>query len=221
MNKEAIIRKFNISSNQEKLLDTYIFNLKKYNKHTNLVGSSTLEDPWKRHILDCLQILPKLNNYNCSILDMGTGAGLPGLLLSIMGCQNVTLVDSNNKKTKFLEKIKKNMNLKVKIILDFPIKIPYNLKNAKNINKRKFKIIEVPMPKPIYIEKVRVPASYLNFYIANKIVLLPIFNDQNDKKVILIFKKFFKNKKIVPIDCTKLIWGFGAIHCMTQPEPKI
>ena len=118
MTKEEIIKKFNINSRQEKLLDTYIFNLKKYNKHTNLVGSSTLEDPWNRHILDCLQILPTLNDYNCSILDMGTGAGLPGLLLSIMGCQNVTLVDSNNKKIKFLEKTKEEMNLKVKIVLD-------------------------------------------------------------------------------------------------------
>ena len=117
MTKEEIIKKFNINSHQEKLLDTYIFNLKKYNKHTNLVGGSTLEDPWNRHILDCLQILPTLNNYNSSILDMGTGAGLPGLLLSIMGCKNVTLVDSNNKKIKFLEKIKKEMNLKVKIVL--------------------------------------------------------------------------------------------------------
>ena len=118
MTKGEIIKKFNISSSQEKLLDTYLFNLKKYNKHTNLVGSSPLEDPWKRHILDCLQILPKLKNYNYSILDMGTGAGLPGLILSIMGCENVTLIDSNNKKTKFLEKIKKEMNLKAKIILD-------------------------------------------------------------------------------------------------------
>ena len=118
MTKEEIIKQLKINSRQEKLLDTYIFNLKKYNKHTNLVGSSTLKDPWKRHILDCLQILPKLNNYNCSILDMGTGAGLPGLLLNIMGCQNVTLVDSNNKKINFLEKIKKEMSLNAKIILD-------------------------------------------------------------------------------------------------------
>jgi len=118
LTKEEIIKKFNINSHQEKLLDTYIFNLKKYNKHTNLVGGSTLEDPWKRHILDCLQILPTLNNYNHSILDMGTGAGFPGLILSIMGCKNVTLVDSNNKKMKFLEKTKKEMNLKVKLVLD-------------------------------------------------------------------------------------------------------
>ena len=77
------------------------------------------------------------------------------------------------------------------------------------------------MPKPIYINKVQVPASYLNFYIANKIVLLPIFNDKNDKKVFYIFKKFFKKRKVIPIDCSELIWGFGAIHCMTQQEPLI
>ena len=77
------------------------------------------------------------------------------------------------------------------------------------------------MPKPIFIQKVRVPASYLNFLICNRIILLPIFNDPNDFKVINIFKKFFKTRKIVGIDCSKLIWGFGAIHCMTQQEPKI
>ena len=114
-----------------------------------------------------------------------------------------------------VEKNKKDKNYKY---LKENLKI---LKNAKNINNKKFRIIEIPMPKTLYIKKVRVPASYLNFYIANKIVLLPIFNDVNDESVILIFKKFFKNKKVIPIDCRKLIWGFGAIHCMTQSEPKI
>ena len=75
------------------------------------------------------------------------------------------------------------------------------------------------MPKAKYINGVRVPATYLNFYIANKIVLVPIFNDKKDKIVIKIFKKYFKNRKIIPIDCSLLIWGFGAIHCMTQQEP--
>ena len=117
----------------------------------------------------------------------------------------MTAVEKNKRETNY-KNLKENLNI---------------LRNAKNINKRKFNIIEVPMPNPMYVKKVRVPASYLNFYIANKIVLLPIFNDKNDEKVILIFKKFFRNKKIVPIDCTELIWGFGAIHCMTQPEPKI
>ena len=93
------------------------------------------------------------------------------------------------------------------------------LKKVK-INSSKIKIKKIPMPKPIYINKVRVPASYLNFYILNKSVLLPVFNDPNDKIVVKIFKKEFKNRKIIPINCSELIWGFGAIHCLTQQEPK-
>ena len=81
------------------------------------------------------------------------------------------------------------------------------------------KIIKIPMPKPIYIGNIRVPATYLNFYISNKFILLPIFNDNKDKIVVNIFKKHFKGRKVIPIDCSNLIWGFGAIHCLTQQEP--
>ena len=95
------------------------------------------------------------------------------------------------------------------------------LNRSKNLKGKKFRIIKIPMPEPIYIDNTRVPASYLNFYIANKIILLPVFKDKNDKKVISIFKKFFKKKKIIPINCRELIWGFGAIHCMTQQEPEV
>ena len=98
MTKKEILKKFSITFNQEQLLDLYINTLKKYNTHTNLVGKSTLQNPWQRHILDCIQILPLIENKKNAILDMGTGAGLPGLILSIMGCSNVTLIDSNNKK---------------------------------------------------------------------------------------------------------------------------
>ena len=76
------------------------------------------------------------------------------------------------------------------------------------------------MPKPKFIKGIRVPASYLNFYIANKIVLVPIFNDLKDKVVLKIFKKHFKNRKIIPIDCSVLVWGFGTIHCLTQQQPR-
>ena len=75
------------------------------------------------------------------------------------------------------------------------------------------------MPNPKIIEGTRVPATYLNFYIANKIVLVPVFNDAKDKIVINIFKNNFKSRKVIPINCSELIWGFGAIHCMTQQEP--
>ena len=99
-------------------------------------------------------------------------------------------------------------------------KLRENYQIIQRLNKKKeFKIIKIPMPNAKYIDGVRVPASYLNFYIANRIVLVPVFSDEKDKKIIKIFKKHFKNRKIIPIDCSLLIWGFGAIHCMTQQEP--
>jgi 16S rRNA (guanine527-N7)-methyltransferase len=76
-----------------------------------LVGRSTLENPWASHILDSLQILPHLKNKKVTILDMGTGAGFPGAVLSIAGCENVTLVDSNGKKINFLKQVKKDLLL--------------------------------------------------------------------------------------------------------------
>ena len=95
------------------------------------------------------------------------------------------------------------------------------LSKSSDENGKKFKIIKIPMPSPVIIDKTRVPASYLNFFISNKIVLVPVFNVKEDKKVIKIFRKFFTNRKVIGIDCSDLIWGFGAIHCMTQQEPKI
>ena len=119
---------------------------------------------------------------------------------------------SKNKIFIAYERDKKDVNYKI---------LRNNFKIIKKLNKfKKFKIVKIPMPKPKYIEGTRVPATYLNFYIANKIVLVPIFKDKNDKLVLSIFKKHFKNRKIIPIDCSNLIWGFGAIHCMTQQEPK-
>jgi len=111
-----------------------------------------------------------------------------------------------NKKDKNYKTLKENLKILMK---------------SKNEKGKKFKIIKVPMPSAIYIENKRVPASYMNFYICNKKVLLPIFKVKEDNIAIRIFKNYFKNKKIEAIDCSKLIWGFGAIHCMTQQEPKI
>ena len=116
----------------------------------------------------------------------------------------VFLAYEDNKKDKNYKNLSENFKILKKI----------------KINSSNLKIIKIPMPRPIYINKVRVPASYLNFYILNKFILLPIFNDPKDKVVIEIFKKEFNNRKIIPIDCSELIWGFGAIHCLTQQEPK-
>ena len=117
----------------------------------------------------------------------------------------MTAVEIDNK-----DKNYENLNENLKI-----------LKKSKNEKGKKIKIIKVPMPSPIFIENTRVPASYMNFYICNKSILLPIFKVREDNLAIKIFKNYFKNKKIETVDCSNLIWGFGAIHCMTQQEPKI
>jgi len=111
LKREEVIKRFLIKKNQEILIEKYLEFLADYNTHTNLVGKSTLFEPWNSHILDSLQILPFIKNKNNSILDMGTGAGLPGIILNIVGCKKVTLVDSNGKKIKFLKYINATMDL--------------------------------------------------------------------------------------------------------------
>ena len=81
-----------------------------------------------------------------------------------------------------------------------------------------WKFITLPMPARIVREDLRLPASYANFYIANKCVLLPTFADRNDAKAISILEKLFPTRRIVPIDCRELIWGLGAFHCLTQQQ---
>ena len=80
-------------------------------------------------------------------------------------------------------------------------------------------IIEIPLPSPVIFKGTRVPASYANFYIANETVLVPVFNDPNDRFALNSLSYLFPAREIVPIYCGDLIWGFGAIHCMTQQQP--
>jgi len=82
-------------------------------------------------------------------------------------------------------------------------------------------VVTLPMPARIVREDQRLPASYANFYIANQSVLLPTFADPNDAVAETTLQKVFPTRKIVPIDCTELIWGLGAFHCLTQQQPAI
>jgi agmatine deiminase len=81
-------------------------------------------------------------------------------------------------------------------------------------------IVALPMPTPIVYKGQRVPASYANFYIANRQVLVPTFNDLNDLKALNVIQRVLPKRTVVPIYCGDLIWGLGAIHCMTQQEPS-
>ncbi len=95
-------------------------------------------------------------------------------------------------------------------------------KNRLLLNESGFEVADLPMPSPITDpeENRRLPASYANFYIANKCVLLPAFGDKKDKEAADIMHSFFPGREIVPIMANELVYGYGGIHCVTQQEPK-
>jgi agmatine deiminase len=81
-------------------------------------------------------------------------------------------------------------------------------------------VLTLPMPTRIMRDGQRLPASYANFYIANSVVLLPVFNEHNDSWAVSALHEAFPDRRIVPIDCRELIWGLGAFHCLTQQQPQ-
>ena len=82
-----------------------------------------------------------------------------------------------------------------------------------------FRILELPMPSPVFFNGQRLPASYANFLIANEIVLVPTFRDDNDGVAIEILQREFPGRKVTGIDCYDLVLGLGTIHCISQQEP--
>ena len=115
MSKADIVSEFYLNKTQVDKVDFYLSSIIKHNKHTNLVGKSTIENIWERHVLDCLQLTKHITNKKLKILDFGTGAGLPGVLLSIAGYQKVLMIDSVKKKTDFVRTIIKELSLTAKI----------------------------------------------------------------------------------------------------------
>ncbi|MBI3315660.1 MAG: agmatine deiminase family protein [Candidatus Omnitrophica bacterium] len=99
------------------------------------------------------------------------------------------------------------------------------LKNEKDPAGKSFQIVEIPMPGPVNAgvgsKKSRLPASYANFYIANRVVLVPIHGHSNDPIALKTLQRLFSGRKVVGIDCTALVHGLGSIHCITQQEPRV
>jgi agmatine deiminase len=95
------------------------------------------------------------------------------------------------------------------------------LRAAADQDGKPLSIVELPLPAPVIFAGQRLPASYANFYIANGIVLVPVFNDPNDRFALDIFADVFPDREVVGIYCGDLVWGFGTIHCMTQQQPAI
>jgi len=81
------------------------------------------------------------------------------------------------------------------------------------------KVVTLPMPEPVYFAGQRLPASYANFYIANKLVLAPTFGDKNDLAALRTLARLFPGREVVGVPCRDLVLGLGTLHCMTQQQP--
>lgn len=95
------------------------------------------------------------------------------------------------------------------------------LQNAKDQDGRKLDIVTLPCPGAVQYEGARLPASYANFYIANEVVLVPVFDDPQDKNALGVLQEHFPDRMVIGLRCNEVVAGFGAIHCVTQQEPAI
>jgi agmatine deiminase len=95
-----------------------------------------------------------------------------------------------------------------------------DLKRATDQDGKKWNVVKLPMPGIVAEEDERLPASYANFLIANESVLLPVYGHKNDKEAARILKEVFPKKEILPVRCNDLVFGLGAIHCVSQQEPQ-
>jgi agmatine deiminase len=96
-----------------------------------------------------------------------------------------------------------------------------NLKGMRLESGKQMNIVELPMPSAVIYEDQRLPASYANFYISNKHVVVPTFRDKNDDKALSILQGCFKDREVIGIDSVDIIWGLGSFHCLSQQEPSV
>lgn len=104
------------------------------------------------------------------------------------------------------------------------IPLQENLKTLKKLRLetgKQMNIVELPMPSAIVYEDMRLPASYANFYICNKYVVVPTYRDKQDDKALGILQACFPDRKVIGLDSWDIIWGLGSFHCLSQQEPEV
>ena len=102
--------------------------------------------------------------------------------------------------------------------------LQHNLKQLQSmrlINGKQLNIVELPMPDAVEYEEQRLPASYANFYIANNVVVVPVFQCAKDDKALEIIQQYFPTRKVIGINSVDIIWGLGSFHCLSQQEPAL
>jgi agmatine deiminase len=95
-----------------------------------------------------------------------------------------------------------------------------NLRRLALVGGDALRVVTLPYPRPVTMNGERLPASYANFYIANGVVLVPTFNDRNDRVALGIIAQCFPDREVVGIHAVDLVWGLGTLHCLTQQEPR-
>jgi agmatine deiminase len=95
------------------------------------------------------------------------------------------------------------------------------LEHAARDASRPLRIVKLPFPRPVLMNGERLPASYANFYIANGVVIVPTFNDPNDRAALSTLASLMPDRQVVGIHAVDLVWGLGTLHCLTQQEPRV
>ena len=114
--REKFITQFSVSCETEKKLLVYEEMLKKWQNKINLISNSTINEIWERHFFDSAQLIKFIPHGTIKLLDLGSGAGFPGIILSIMGVDEVLLVESDKRKAIFMSEVGRNLGLNIKII---------------------------------------------------------------------------------------------------------
>ena len=95
----------------------------------------------------------------------------------------------------------------------------HRLQHARDAHGEPLRVVTLPYPRAVMMDGQRLPASYANFYIANGVVIVPTFNDANDRVALNTLAECFPEHRIVGIHAVDLVWGLGTLHCLSQQQP--
>lgn len=178
-----------------------------------LTSESCLLNENRNPTLTKLEIEKKLMNYYCveqilwvkdGIVGDDTDGHIDDTTRFINEDSILTCVESNKMDENF-KPLKENIEVLKKM----------KLLNGKNLN-----IIELPMPSPVYSKGVRLPASYANFCVTNQHIIVPTYRCKTDEIALDLIQTCFKDREVIGIDSTEIIWGLGSFHCLSQQEPE-
>ena len=157
-------------------------------------------------------------------LFLGSGAGTDAYCIIEQGRVDVLLQASTRERRTIFEEAAGISRFKAKKVetLRKLERVDQNLQRLRgmtDLDGRPLEVHTLPMPAPLWFAGQRLPASYANFYICNSSVIVPTFNDPNDRVALGILAELFRDRPVTGIHAVDLVWGFGSLHCLTQQQP--